>query len=189
MTCKWFYCAFILVQTLINGWLTHPSNKLVCVDLMYQWINTLRPRQNGRHFADDLFKCSFLNENVWISIKIPLKFNRKGPINNIPSLVRMMAWRPPDDKPLCEPMMVSLLTHMCVTQPQWVKILAQSTFSTVRIFRWHSARLQHLQCINNGGTAIVHKAIDLTYETWHLVMVLSRHGPWFLNWTTFFTSN
>ena len=25
-------------------------------------------RQNGRHFADDLFKCVFLNENVWIAI-------------------------------------------------------------------------------------------------------------------------
>ena len=29
-------------------------------------VNTLRPRQNGRHFADDIFKCIFLNENVWI---------------------------------------------------------------------------------------------------------------------------
>ena len=28
--------------------------------------NTLRPRQNGRHFAEDIFKCIFLNENVWI---------------------------------------------------------------------------------------------------------------------------
>ena len=34
------------------------------------WLNTLRPRQNGRHFADDIFKCIFLNENVWIPIKI-----------------------------------------------------------------------------------------------------------------------
>ena len=40
-------------------------------------INTLRPRQNGRHFADDNFKCLFLNENVWNSIKISLKFVRK----------------------------------------------------------------------------------------------------------------
>ena len=28
------------------------------------YINTLRPRQNGRHFADDIFKCIFFNENV-----------------------------------------------------------------------------------------------------------------------------
>ena len=28
------------------------------------WLNTLRPRQDGRHFPDDIFKCVFLNENV-----------------------------------------------------------------------------------------------------------------------------
>ena len=33
-------------------------------------LNTLRPRNNGRHFADDIFKCIFLNENVWIPINI-----------------------------------------------------------------------------------------------------------------------
>ena len=37
-------------------------------------INTLRPRQNGRHFPDDIFKCIFVNENIWISINITLKF-------------------------------------------------------------------------------------------------------------------
>ena len=50
-------------------------------------INTLRPRQNGRHFADDILKCIFLNENVWIPIEISLKFVPKGPIDNIPALV------------------------------------------------------------------------------------------------------
>ena len=84
-------------------------------------FNTLRPRQNGRHFADDIFKCIFLNENVSIAIKIPLKFVPKGPINNVPALVQIMAWRRPGDKSLSEPMMVSLPTHICVTRPQWVK--------------------------------------------------------------------
>ena len=37
-------------------------------------LNTLRPRQNGRHFADDTFKRIFMNENVKISINISLKF-------------------------------------------------------------------------------------------------------------------
>ena len=32
-----------------------------------------------------------------------------------------MAWRRPGDKPLSEPVMVSLLTHICVTWPQRVK--------------------------------------------------------------------
>ena len=49
-------------------------------------INTLRPRQNGRHFADDTFKCIFLNENELIPTKNLLKFVPKGPINNIPTL-------------------------------------------------------------------------------------------------------
>ena len=63
-------------------------------------INTLRPRQNGRHFPDNIFKWIFLNENVWISIKISLKFFPKGPINNIPAVVQIMAWRRSGDKPL-----------------------------------------------------------------------------------------
>ena len=86
-----------------------------------QWVNTLRPRENGRHFPDDIFKWIFLNDNVWISINISLKFVPRGPINNIPTLVQVMAWRRPGDKPLFEPMMVRLPTHICFTRPQWVK--------------------------------------------------------------------
>ena len=83
-------------------------------------FNTLRPRQNGCHFPDDIFKCIFLNENVWIPTKISMKFVPKGSINNIPALVQIMAWCRPGDKPLSEPMMVSLTTHICVTRSQWV---------------------------------------------------------------------
>ena len=85
-------------------------------------VNTLRPRQNGGRFADDTFKRIFLNENVGISITISLKFVPKGSINNIPALVQIMAWRRSGDKPLCEPMMASFMTHICVTRPQWVKL-------------------------------------------------------------------
>ena len=86
-------------------------------------FNTLRPRQNGRLFADDTSKRIFLNENIRIAIKISLKFVPKGLINNIPALVLIMAWRRPGDKPLSEPMMVRSLTHICVTRPQWVNLL------------------------------------------------------------------
>ena len=55
-------------------------------------INTLRPRQNGCHFADDIFNCIFLNENVWIPIKISLKFVPKNPINNIPALAPIVVY-------------------------------------------------------------------------------------------------
>ena len=49
-------------------------------------INTLRLRQNVRHFAGDIFKCIFLNENVLILIQDWLKFVPKGPIDNILAL-------------------------------------------------------------------------------------------------------
>ena len=70
-------------------------------------VNALRPRQNGRHFPDHIYKCIFLNETIWMSIKISLKFVLKGQINSISSLVQIMAWRRPGDKPLSEPMMVN----------------------------------------------------------------------------------
>ena len=54
-------------------------------------FNTLRPRQNGRHFADDTIQYIFLNENVLISAKISLKFVPKGPIDNILALAQKMA--------------------------------------------------------------------------------------------------
>ena len=63
----------------------------------FTWChNTLRPRQNGRHFAD-IFKRIFWNENISILIKISLKFVPKGSINKIPALVQIMAWRRPGD--------------------------------------------------------------------------------------------
>ena len=85
-------------------------------------VNTLRPRQNGHHFADDIFKCIFLNENIWISIKISLKFVPRGSISNIPALVQIKAWRRSGDKPLSELMLVILPMHICVARPQWVKL-------------------------------------------------------------------
>ena len=53
-------------------------------------------------FADDIFKCIFLNDKVWILMKISWKFIPKGPINNIPALIQIMAWR-----------------HPGITWPQW----------------------------------------------------------------------
>ena len=107
-------------------WMNKPDKVAYRENVMWQgpnyesvkWgemFNTLRLRQDGRHFPDDIFKCIFLNKNVSISIKISLKFVPKGPINNIPALVQIMAWRRPGDKPLSETMMVNLLTHICFT--------------------------------------------------------------------------
>ena len=74
---------------------THLQNfRMKCLSLTTSGVNTHRPRQNGCHFLDDIFKCIFLNENVLISIKISLKFVPVVWINNIPVLVQIMAWHP-----------------------------------------------------------------------------------------------
>ena len=89
-----------------------PCRTCVVVKQMQSNPNTLRPRQNDRHFADVILKRILLNENVWISLKISLRFVPKVPVNDIPSLIQIMAWHRPSDKPLFEPMMVSLLTQI-----------------------------------------------------------------------------
>ena len=157
----------------------HPKNineRDCSTDVWYillEVLNKLRPRQNGRHF---------LNDKASISIKISLKFVPKGSIDNSPKLVQIMAWCRPDDKPLSAPMMVSLLTHICVTRPQWVNtILAgspvQSSYNcpiqcTVlytkmikRQYRSNFALVQNPHGCHKG-IALCYSQYDLIY--WHL---------------------
>ena len=98
-----------------------PKSEVGCNFSYMPLVNTLRPRQNGRNFPDNILKWIFLNENAWIPLKLWLKFIPRGLINNIPALVQIMAWRWPGHKPLSEQLMVSLLMHICVTWPQWAK--------------------------------------------------------------------
>ena len=124
-----------------------------------QRVNTLRPRQNGCLFTADTFKRIFLNESVRISIKMSLKFVPKGAINNIPALVQIMAWRRPGDKPLSEPMVDSLLTHICVTRPQWVNTEAagrhQLTLLMSLPFHHRSIVMWHRECALASTSLII----------------------------------
>ena len=79
------------------------------VDLISAWFLgvalTHPPWQNGCLFADDIFKCIFFNENITISIRIPLKSVSKCPIDNKSPMVQLMAWRPTGDMALYELML------------------------------------------------------------------------------------
>ena len=101
----------------VSNILTSPHAKLFCIIEAY----TKWPLFSRWHF-----RMHFLKENVWIPIKISLKFVPKSPINNIPALVPLMAWRRPGDKPLSEPMLVRLPRHISVTRPQWVFLMAHN---------------------------------------------------------------
>ena len=103
-----------------------------------RWLNTLRPRQNGRCFEDDTFKRIFLNENIIISIKISLKLVPMVRINNIPALVQIMAWRQPGDKPLSGPTRTTRMPAFWGYPPaaSWLPIPLSHIGSQVK--RWQS---------------------------------------------------
>ena len=71
-------------------------------------VRSSLPGQHGRHFADDIFRCIFVNEKFGILIKISLKLVPKGPTDNNLALVKIMAWRRIGDKPVSEPMLTRL---------------------------------------------------------------------------------
>ena len=86
-------CEYVLIITIDKY---HYLSILLCFifisnfRIVLSWLNTLRPRQNDCHYADGIFKCIFLNEDLRIVNKISLKFVPKRPINNIPALVQIM---------------------------------------------------------------------------------------------------
>ena len=90
-----------------------------------QWSGTVLLTHWGRDKMAVIFQTTFSNAFPWMKMNdFRLRFHwslfPKGRINNIPSLVQIMACRRPGDKPLTWPMIVSLLTHTCVTRPQGV---------------------------------------------------------------------
>ena len=112
-----------------------------------RWLNAFRPRQNGRHFTDAIFKCILL-------------YFPKGPINNIAALVQIMAWHRPGDEPLSEPMIVGLPTHMCVTRPRWAHAK-----SPIYQQRFHISFHQSIKMLWEGKNIVEVLRNDAIYGT------------------------
>ena len=119
-----------------------------------------------------MFRRIFLNENVRISIKISLKFVPKGPINNIPALVQKMAWRRPGDKPLSEPLTVSLLMHICATRPQWVK----QPYLLVKSYLELLMPVKHMMMLSTSRGYVAIASWLVSYMVCGFLMVLSPVG-------------
>ena len=97
------------------------------------YMNTLKQRQNDRHFHD-IVKWMFLNENIRIllkNIQSSLKFVPMGPFNNILSIVQTMALRLPDEKPIFEAMLFVSLTHICLIRLNWAKATFTHTLCVI----------------------------------------------------------
>ena len=141
-------------------------------------FNTVRPRQMaGRHFADNTFKRILLNENVKTLLNTSLNSVTRGPINNIPCLFGA--------KPLSEPMMVSLLTYICVTRPQWVskasthwKLIADIYVNELSLFRVRACRpirLSHHP--NQYGLLSLEPLRTTTSNSSIMIKIFSHNAP------------
>ena len=131
-------------------------------------INTLRPGHICQHFGGDISKCIFSNDNFQFRWKkITLNYVPKRPINNIPSLVQIMVCHRPGDKPLSESMKVRLLTHICVTQPQRIKMLPHGWYP-INFVTWSSPSLcLKMSCmigINSADDKIRHNFVQVSLD-------------------------
>ena len=109
----------------------------------------------------------FLNENVWFSNTIWLKFVTKGPINNSTAEQAtshyLNQWWP------------SLVTHICVTWPQWVKAESWGHFA-------HAHQTQNIPSeICWWGSrdpiqfAIVNReSVGMAHQNWYITPYLSH---------------
>ena len=93
------------------------------VELTYAELTHLPLDEMAADLTADIFNRIFVNDNIWISIKISLKFVPSGPNDNKPALVQVMAWWRTGDMPLPEPMLTQSLTHICGTKGRWVKYI------------------------------------------------------------------
>ena len=98
-----YICLFRVHRNLMLVVVTHPTE------------------QNGSHFADNIFKCRFLNEKFCILIQISLKFVPNGSIDNMSVWFQIMAWCRTGDKPFSEPMLSQFIdAYMCDIARRWV---------------------------------------------------------------------
>ena len=93
--------------------ISSPKSQPFCPgwDDLAHWV---RSEQNGWHFEDDIFKCTFENETYCILIIFSLKFVPDGAVDNKSSFVQLMAWCRIGNKPLSEPMMTQLTNSLCL---------------------------------------------------------------------------
>ena len=160
------------------------------------WFSTLRPWQNGCNFPYEIVRCIFLNENIWISLKISLNFVHKFKFNNIPALVQIMTWRQPGDKSLSEPMLVRLLTHIWVIRPQWVRgpafiINHKWKFNQLPWKIWPSFRIYfqmhflewNVLCFDSNFTEVCSRRSNLQCDSLVFGNGLAPNRQQAINWT------
>ena len=99
-------------------------------------------------------------------------------------LVLIMAWRRQGDKPLSEPMVASLLTHICVARPQWVDINCKTHTAILNTFRSYQLDVMMEMCQGlyfysvRANTKCVHDGRILIRATIYWLKLISHKAIW-----------
>ena len=80
---EFWFMFFVITILYVVSFHIEPWVYFIKIDNESIAIWSLRLRQNGRHFANDIFKYIFLTGNIWIWIKISPNFVPKGSITSI----------------------------------------------------------------------------------------------------------
>ena len=129
----------------------------------------------------------FFNENIWILLRISLKFLPEVQIYNIPALVQKIAWHCPGDKPLSEPMMAWSLTHRCITRPQWLNVhrqkywkkqppISRSTCSSRSIRWWRWSTILHYNSPGPGYLARLSPSNASQWDSIQVAWLTTQHA-------------
>ena len=115
----------------------------------------------------------FLNENDRISIKVSLKFVSKGPIDNIPAMIQIMAWHRTGDNPLPEPMLTQFPDAYMRNDPavNWPMCLQQTKdcecFVSEFPARKYSSKDNNRNfCVHNNRNFCVNAGMALVLLRW-----------------------
>ena len=129
----------------------------------------------------DIFQTTFLKALYWMKMyKFRLRFHGSLFLG-VPALVQIITWRRAGDRPLSEPMMICLLTHICVTRPQWVKdcdvLQLLSSFNNTNITTWQeyiTLQWRHLSliCLRSSVTWLLFQQLIEANNKYHRKSVL-----------------
>ena len=158
------------------SWLFNGTQNVIILkrDPAYHWssFDLSPPGQNVHHFADNIFKCIFVNEKFCILIWISLYFVPKDTIYNQSALDHVMARPLTGNKPLPEPKLNQLTdTYMQhegrLVNCYWFKLNDDRCHSTasVTICSW-------LCCFSGDFVCtITNTDVNAFYLIWHAVLL------------------
>ena len=128
--------------------------------------------KNGHHFADDIFKRIFFDDNFLILNKLSLKYIHHDLIDNLAALVQIMAWRQTGDRPLSEAMSVYFTDA-------YMRHSTSMSYSFGTILRWNFSIAHTCPC----HTYLI---ISVYPQLPHFIILLSKAARGIINGCYFY---